>query len=45
MTGYLVNRFDITDRKIFTDYTQAVMPIIADHGGEILFANDAPRGL
>lgn len=45
MAGYLVNRFDITDRNLFSDYTRAVMPIIVDHGGEILFANDAPRGL
>ncbi len=45
MAGYLFNRLDITDWNLFTDYTRAVMPIIADHGGEILFANDAPRGL
>jgi uncharacterized protein (DUF1330 family) len=45
MAGYLVNRFDITDREQFIRYTVAVTPIIADHGGEILFANDAPKGL
>jgi uncharacterized protein (DUF1330 family) len=45
MAGYLVNRFDIVDRDLFTRYTVEVMPIIAAHGGEVLFANDSARGL
>jgi uncharacterized protein (DUF1330 family) len=45
MSGYLVNRFDVVDRELFTQYTIAVMPIIAAHGGEVLFANDTPKGL
>jgi uncharacterized protein (DUF1330 family) len=45
MCGYLINRFDITDREGFLKYVAAVVPIIEAHQGDILLGNQSARAL
>ena len=45
MSVYLVVTFDITDREAYAEYRRQVVPLLQQHGAEIIVADYEPKSV